>query len=75
LLQVFRVSRPVQRDLRGCRFLPFGERSQPIDERQIRFSILRREARDDVAEIRAVASGALVRVLEDWCPPSAGYFP
>jgi DNA-binding transcriptional LysR family regulator len=21
-----------------------------------------------------IASGALVRVLEDWCPPFAGYF-
>ena len=21
-----------------------------------------------------IASGALVRVLEDWCPPSPGYF-
>src|SRR5437588_6414813 len=45
---------PRQRDLCGCRLLPFRELRQPLDEREIRLAVLRREAWDNVAEIGAV---------------------
>ena len=35
----------------GVALLPFGERRQPVDERQVRLPVLRRESRDDVAEV------------------------
>ena len=57
---------PRQRDLRGCRLLPFGELRQPLDKREVRFPILRREARDNVTEIRTVER----RVLVDPSEPS-----
>ena len=42
---------PGERDLRRRRLLPLGELLQPLDERQVRLPVLRREARDDVAEV------------------------
>ena len=47
-------------DLRGRRLLPFRECLQPVDERQIRLPVFRCEARDDVAEVRAVERRLLV---------------
>ena len=44
---------PGERDLRRRRFLLFGDLAEQIDQGLIRFAVLRREARDDVAEIGA----------------------
>jgi len=42
---------PGERDLRGCRLLPFGDLAEQIHQGLIRSSVLRREARDDIAKI------------------------
>src|SRR5207244_8352172 len=56
----FLGEQPGERDLRGCRLLSFCELGEPLDERQIRLPVLRREARDHIAEVRAVERGLLV---------------
>src|SRR5204863_1414500 len=53
---------PRERDLCGRRLLPFGERGQPLDEREIRFPVLRGEARDDIAKVVAVERRRLVNL-------------
>ena len=42
---------PGERDLRRRRALPLGDRPSQIDQRLVRLARLRREARDDVAEV------------------------
>src|SRR5437870_5302794 len=51
---------PGQCDLSWCPVLPLCDPRQQIDEGPIRLPSLRREARDDVAEVGAVERGALV---------------
>src|SRR6266480_1060326 len=51
---------PRERDLRGCRLLPFCELRQPVDKREIRLAVLGREAWDHVAKIGAVECRVLV---------------
>src|SRR5207249_2644872 len=51
---------PRERDLRGCRLLAFCELRQPLDKREICLAVLRRETRDNVAEIGAVERRVLV---------------
>src|SRR5512147_1249767 len=51
---------PSERDLSGCRLLPFGDLAEEIDQSLIRFPSLSREAREDVAEVGTVERGALV---------------
>src|SRR2546422_11357408 len=45
---------PSERDLTGCRLLPFCDFAKQINQRQIGFSSLWGKARDDVAEIGAI---------------------
>jgi len=56
---------PRERDLRGRGFLLFRERGEPVDERQIRFPVLRRESRNDVAEVGTVERGLLVDLARE----------
>src|SRR5438270_4657096 len=51
---------PRQRDLRGRRLLLLGDPPQQIDEDLIRLPVLRREARNDVAEVALVERRLLV---------------
>src|SRR5215467_572673 len=48
---------PGESDLRGSRLLLLSDGADQIDNRLIRFSVLRREARNDVAEIAFVELG------------------
>ena len=63
---------PGERDLSRCRFLPFRDRCQQIDQRLIRFPSLRRKARDDVAEIGAVERRVLVDLAREEASCPAG---
>ena len=51
---------PRERDLSRCRLLLFRESTEHIDQRLIRFAILRVEAGDGAAEIRAIELGICV---------------
>ena len=56
----FLRQQPRERDLRGRGLVPLREPGQPLNERQIRLPIFGGEARDDVAEVRAVEGRRLV---------------
>ena len=45
---------PGERDLSGCRLLPFGDPAEQINQGLIRLERLRREAREGAAEVGAV---------------------
>src|SRR5206468_8297213 len=51
---------PGERDLSRCGLLPFCDLAKQIHQRQIRFPRLRREARNDVAEVGTIESRVLV---------------
>ena len=61
---------PGERDLRRCRLLLFCDLAKQIDQRLIRLPVLRRKARDDVAEIGAVELRVFVDLAgeEALCP-------
>lgn len=42
---------PGERDLRGCRLLPFGDLAEQIHQGLIRSAVFRLEARDDITKI------------------------
>ena len=56
---------PGERDLGGCRLLPLGDPLQQLDQGLIRLPGLRREARDDVAEVGAVERRVLVDLARE----------
>src|SRR5262245_2379229 len=51
---------PRERDLRGRCLLARGERLQPLNEGEVRLAVLRREARDDVPEVRLLERRLIV---------------
>ena len=56
---------PGERDLRGRRFLPFGNLAERIHQGLIRFAVLLREARDDIAEISLIELGFFVDLARE----------
>jgi hypothetical protein len=56
---------PRERNLGGCGLLPFRERRQPLDKREIRLAVLRREARNNVAKVGAVEGRVLVNFARE----------
>src|SRR5947209_11826819 len=62
---------PSERDLSGRRLLPLRDLAEQINQRLIRLPCLRREAREEVAEVRAVEGRVLVHLaceeaLAEW---------
>ena len=56
---------PRQRDLGGCRLLPFCDAAEQIDQRLVRLEGLRREAREGAAEVGAVECRVLVDLARE----------
>src|ERR1019366_3489032 len=56
---------PGERDLSGCRLLPFPDAGEQIDKGLIRLESLRREARQGAAKVGAVELGVLVHLSRE----------